>query len=241
MRCWPATSSAAGGSRSTGGRTSCCSRSSARPRISCLTSHPPAIVPHSDRPGALKDRVHRAPIAPSSGAMDTRAHQEIFMPARFRFVLSPYPGRVGKPFLLLGAGGSQLKPKGGESLKQGNAEAGGGLEFWMSDALGVRLEARDLMWLPKDDLTKIRTHTIMFSAGVTFAIGATRRDTDGDRVPDTKDKCPDTPLGATVDAQGCPHDSDGDGVLDGLDKCSDTPKGATVDGQGCPHDADGDG
>ena len=33
-------------------------------------------------------------------------------------------------------------------------EAGGGLQFWINDAIGVRVEARNLMWLPKDDLTK---------------------------------------------------------------------------------------
>jgi OOP family OmpA-OmpF porin len=60
-------------------------------------------------------------------------------------------------------------------------------------------------------------------------------------VPDGKDKCPDTPKGATVDADGCPKDSDGDGVFDGVDKCPDTPKGAKVDATGCPLDADGDG
>ena len=90
-------------------------------------------------------------------------------------------------------------------------------------------------------------------------------------MPDRKDKCPDTPKGATVDAKGCPSDSDGDGVFDGLDQCADTPKGArwtpraarsdadgdgvcdgldqcadtpkgaTVDAKGCPSDTDGDG
>jgi len=66
-------------------------------------------------------------------------------------------------------------------------------------------------------------------------------DTDGDGVYDGLDQCPDTPKGATVDAKGCPNDSDGDGVLDGLDQCPDTPKGATVDVKGCPMDSDGDG
>ena len=66
-------------------------------------------------------------------------------------------------------------------------------------------------------------------------------DSDGDGVSDQFDRCPDTPQGATVDAQGCPKDPDGDGVFDGLDRCPDTPRGATVDAQGCPKDTDGDG
>lgn len=66
-------------------------------------------------------------------------------------------------------------------------------------------------------------------------------DSDGDGVLDDRDRCPGTPAGAQVDADGCPLDSDGDGVYDGLDQCPNTPQGATVDAQGCPLDSDGDG
>jgi OOP family OmpA-OmpF porin len=67
------------------------------------------------------------------------------------------------------------------------------------------------------------------------------RDSDGDGVGDSKDRCPDTPKGVKVDAVGCPLDTDGDGVPDYLDKCPNTPKGVKVDGVGCPLDEDGDG
>ena len=66
-------------------------------------------------------------------------------------------------------------------------------------------------------------------------------DSDGDGVPDSLDKCPNTPIGVEVDANGCPLDADGDGVPDYLDKCPDTPKGVKVDAKGCPLDSDGDG
>src|ERR1700690_2755146 len=66
-------------------------------------------------------------------------------------------------------------------------------------------------------------------------------DSDGDGVVDSLDKCPNTPAGVKVDAQGCPLDSDGDGVPDYLDKCPNTPAGVKVDAQGCPLDSDGDG
>lgn len=59
-------------------------------------------------------------------------------------------------------------------------------------------------------------------------------DSDGDGVLDSLDKCPGTPAGARVDADGCPIDTDGDGVPDYLDACLDTPKGARVDEKGCP-------
>jgi outer membrane protein OmpA-like peptidoglycan-associated protein len=58
-------------------------------------------------------------------------------------------------------------------------------------------------------------------------------DSDGDGVPDQLDRCPGTPPGAKVNAQGCELDSDGDGVVDRLDKCPGTRSGAKVDGNGC--------
>ncbi|HET8947057.1 MAG TPA: OmpA family protein [Candidatus Polarisedimenticolia bacterium] len=67
------------------------------------------------------------------------------------------------------------------------------------------------------------------------------KDSDGDGVPDNKDKCPNTPKGARVDANGCPKDTDGDGVVDGVDRCPDTPHGVNVDPEGCPLDSDRDG
>jgi len=66
-------------------------------------------------------------------------------------------------------------------------------------------------------------------------------DTDGDGVVDDDDRCPGTPAGVRVDANGCPVDSDGDGVADHLDKCPGTPSGTRVDAEGCPFDSDGDG
>jgi OOP family OmpA-OmpF porin len=53
-------------------------------------------------------------------------------------------------------------------------------------------------------------------------------------VSDQSDRCPSTPAGAIVSADGCPSDADGDGVPDGLDRCPATAAGARVDNAGCP-------
>jgi OOP family OmpA-OmpF porin len=66
-------------------------------------------------------------------------------------------------------------------------------------------------------------------------------DSDKDGVVDPKDKCPGTPAGRKVNADGCELDSDGDGVVDGLDKCPGTPAGRKVNADGCELDSDGDG
>jgi outer membrane protein OmpA-like peptidoglycan-associated protein len=80
-----------------------------------------------------------------------------------------------------------------------------------------------------------------YQALIGWSWGVPQRDSDGDGVVDHRDKCPNTPRGATVDMNGCPMDSDGDGVYDGIDQCPNTPKGWPVDTKGCPLDSDGDG
>src|SRR5262249_52647092 len=185
-------------------------------------------------------------------------------------IFAPGQGRWGGPFAFVGGGVSRAKPSAGSSEQTGTLEFGGGLKFWMTDNLGIRLEGRDVSFKSFSGPDE-RQHNMILGAGLIFALGGTARDTDHDGVPDKKDKCPDTPAGghvgatgcpldtdgdkvfdgldqcegtpkgATVDAKGCPIDTDGDGVFDGLDQCSDTPKGATVDAKGCPSDSDGDG
>lgn len=77
--------------------------------------------------------------------------------------------------------------------------------------------------------------------GLTWGIGGRMLDDDGDGVANRRDRCLDTPPGASIDERGCPIDSDHDGVADGLDRCSDTESGWAVDADGCPLDSDGDG
>lgn len=157
-------------------------------------------------------------------------------------VVSPAQGRWGGPYFFAGAGYTQLKPATGEERSTNTFEFGGGIKLWMTDAIGLRLEARDVSFKPfVTDGPSGQYHNMVLGAGLTFALGGTPRDTDGDGVPDKRDTCADTPKGAKVDANGCPIDSDGDKVFDGLDACEGTPRGATVDARGCPSDADGDG
>jgi OOP family OmpA-OmpF porin len=153
-------------------------------------------------------------------------------------LFSPLVFPVGDLFIMGGGGGIEHKPDITHSLDSGTFDWGGGLHLWFNDWVGLTLEARDIMVLADNS----RDH-FLASWGLNFAFGRAKPpvDSDGDGVIDKKDKCPNTPTGATVDVNGCPSDADGDGVLDGIDKCPDTPKGATVDRTGCPMDSDNDG
>lgn len=63
--------------------------------------------------------------------------------------------------------------------------------------------------------------------------GCDGTDSDGDGVNDSADKCPGTPKGAHVHADGCNPDADHDGVRSFYDECAGTPAGADVDTKGC--------
>jgi len=68
-------------------------------------------------------------------------------------------------------------------------------------------------------------------------------DSDRDGVIDSKDQCPSTSTGVSVDSKGCAKDADKDGVIDSKDRCPGTQSSASVDSRGCviTKDSDGDG
>ncbi len=180
----------------------------------------------------------------------TPTHPEAFTETDINFwhtsgnlVLTPWVGSHVTPYGFVGGGYSSLKVKDAENdLHFGTGEFGAGVRLWMNDMLGLFVEGRGIGSMPREKWwTSAKLDEVVANARLTLAFGGAPADADGDGVPDRRDKCPNTPAGATVDAKGCPIDSDGDGVYDGLDKCPNTPKGATVDASGCPTDSDGDG
>jgi outer membrane protein OmpA-like peptidoglycan-associated protein len=167
-------------------------------------------------------------------------------------VYSPIVGKMGGPFLSggFGFGTGTLSNASGAGVTfpgnntdhvEGLLDLAAGWQFPVGENMGLRLEARNLLWIPDDGIESADLNYLIFGGAFAFNFGGKPKDADLDGVPDKKDACPNTPSGAKVDAKGCPIDSDGDGVFDGLDTCPDTPKGATVNAQGCPMDTDGDG
>jgi outer membrane protein OmpA-like peptidoglycan-associated protein len=128
-----------------------------------------------------------------------------------------------------------------EKLERGAGDVGLGALWSLlgSQRTFLRMEVRDYFFRDRE-ATEFSNHCVA-TLGLTWLWGGRERDQDLDKVRDWLDRCPNTPIGARVDRNGCPLDGDGDAVFDGLDKCPDTPKGCTVDKDGCQADADGDG
>lgn len=161
-------------------------------------------------------------------------------------ILTPDRYKWTLPYITGGLGSAQVDrtPDAGSSTSESQSayHFGAGIVARVGERFGFRLDGRGIRYKQQDGPGReTDVHTFLFSGGFTAFFAGKARDTDLDGVPDKKDKCPDSPTGAVVDATGCPVDSDGDKVFDGLDKCPGTPAGAIVDATGCPLDQDKDG
>lgn len=152
------------------------------------------------------------------------------------------PSEKVTPYILTGMGYGRFFDNDAMLISQkGSPSIGMGviMSLMGKERTHLRLQVRDVM-LQSPNASDFSNH-IVATAAVQFTFRGKSKDQDLDGVRNWLDQCPNTPIGAKVDAKGCPIDSDGDGVYDGLDKCEGTPKGAKVDKNGCPTDADGDG
>lgn len=158
--------------------------------------------------------------------------------------------RAGRftPYLFAGPGYLTLNPDGGPDSDGLMLSGGAGFlaDIFGDSNIALRAEYR----LRSHEIADIDTQDNLFSLGFQFPFGApavtavppvVEADSDGDGVVDADDRCPGTPRGVRVDAEGCPLDSDGDGVSDDKDECPDTVRGAAVDEKGCELDSDNDG
>jgi len=144
------------------------------------------------------------------------------------------------PFITAGYGAANYSPRI-NNKNMSVVDFGVGAKYWVADNVALRADVRDNLVVDET------IHNVETTVGVVFAFGGKSKnepapmDSDGDGVLDKRDKCPGTPAGVAVDADGCPRDSDKDGVADYLDKCPGTPAGVAVDKNGCPRDSDKDG
>ncbi len=149
------------------------------------------------------------------------------------------------PYLAFGAGNFDVDNDlpGIDSDDQTVLNIGVGVKKFITDNLSIRGDMRALRNVDESntDLAFMLGLDYSFGKGAAGSGKSTKyaavpdSDSDQDGVRDSQDACPNTPVGESVDASGCPVDSDRDGVADSQDQCTETPRGARVDEQGCQY------
>ena len=132
------------------------------------------------------------------------------------------------PYLKLGGGYTSYKSQYSKEDGAVKLLAGGGINFWFTDHLGLNVQTGYNHGFQKDG-----TDYFQHSAGIVIKFGA--KDTDKDGIPDKDDACPE--VAGPKEFNGCP-DTDGDGIPDKDDACPDVA--GLKEFNGCP-DTDGDG
>ena len=156
-----------------------------------------------------------------------------------------------QPYAAIGLGISDFGT-GSDSNEEAQARVGLGFRYILAEHWSVRADARLLY----SEESHTVDNTLMIGLSYAFrpqrivpkampepepVVPVVEADSDSDGVVDSKDQCPGTGSGITVDGRGCPFDSDNDGVADHADECPGTEPAASVDLKGCMLDNDGDG
>ena len=132
------------------------------------------------------------------------------------------------PYIKVGGGYTAYESRFDDKEGGFKALAGGGINFWFTDHLGVNLQTGYHHGFQKNG-----TDYFQHSAGIVIKFGS--KDTDKDGIPDKDDACPD--VAGPKEFNGCP-DTDGDGIPDKDDACPEVAGPKKFNG--CP-DTDGDG
>jgi len=116
------------------------------------------------------------------------------------------------------------------SERDTNYKFGFGLQYFLSESLGVRAEAERYRI---NDSLGTKGDVDLFSVGLVYRFGATAAVAE----PVRQQAAAPAPQPAPAPAPAPvvqDRDSDNDGVVDRLDRCPNTPAGTKVDANGCP-------
>ncbi|WP_086932960.1 OmpA family protein [Agarilytica rhodophyticola] len=148
-----------------------------------------------------------------------------------------------RPYVVFGVGESEYDLNGLADVDDTIANVGVGIKYALNQYFGLRADVRLSHGMDSGESDYLAGIGAIFK----FGQGAKKRtkpvvvepkaekDSDNDGVVDSRDACPNSAPGASVDARGCdiPVDSDRDGVVDSKDQCPDSQLGAKVDETGC--------
>lgn len=166
------------------------------------------------------------------------------------------------PFVLVGGGGLGIVSDAdvlGRDLDP-LLHFGGGLKFYLSRYVQLRVEARDVVSHKRGVEEIFEGHNLEVLAGLSITLGREKdkprprdplpyvaSDSDNDGIPDNRDACPNEAetVNGYLDEDGCPElDSDGDGFWDDQELCPNEAETVNnyLDEDGCPEtDDDRDG
>ena len=122
-------------------------------------------------------------------------------------------------YALVGLGYEDLTNEQLENRDSPFVQYGGGVKYWVTDSFALKAEVRHAIKAHGGD------NELFYTLGFTIPFGAKSAPVAAAK-PEPKP--------APVVAKAAPIDSDGDGVYDDKDKCPNTPKGTVVDADGCP-------
>jgi len=122
-------------------------------------------------------------------------------------------------YALVGVGYEDLSNEQLENRDSMFAQYGGGVKYWVTDSFALKAEVRHAIKFHGGD------NELFYTLGFTIPFGEKSAPVAAAK-PEPKP--------APVVAKAAPIDSDGDGVYDDKDKCPNTPKGTVVDADGCP-------
>jgi OOP family OmpA-OmpF porin len=144
------------------------------------------------------------------------------------------------PYGLFGVGYEDFQNEYKNTNDSVTTNIGLGLKYHLTEDINLRFELRDQI-----NLESGIENELIYTVGLGFSFGGvvTLKDEDKDGVIDSKDKCLGTPLGKSVDTDGCllVKDDDNDGVTNEKDSCPNSPIDAIVNEKGCQLDSDNDG
>ncbi|MDD3342601.1 MAG: OmpA family protein [Sulfurospirillaceae bacterium] len=122
-------------------------------------------------------------------------------------------------YALVGLGYEDVKNEQYENRDSMFAQYGGGVKYWVTDSFALKAEVRHAVKFHGGD------NNLFYSLGFVIPFDA--------KTAPVVAKAAPAPVAPAPVAKAAPKDSDGDGVYDDKDKCPNTPKGSVVDADGC--------
>jgi OOP family OmpA-OmpF porin len=112
-----------------------------------------------------------------------------------------------RPYLAFGAGEIELDADNFDTVET-TLNGGVGVRWMFNDRVGARLESRAIYSVDENETDVLVSAALSFYLGDVAAAAPVAAagpvDSDGDGVYDDRDRCPGTPAGTRVDADGCP-------------------------------------